>query len=102
MDTKSVKIIKTKRDVIDLQHDIDNSQMWCNQNHLYLSINKCKFMQYYQIKNPKNYQYYISDFKIELVTNFKDLEMVFDTKLNSSIHTEMMENVEFRFHQMYL
>jgi len=47
-------------------------------------------------KNPINFQYYISNSKIELVSDFKYLGIIFDTKLNFSLHSEMIKNKAMR------
>lgn len=39
-------------------------------------------MHYYLIKNPIKYQYYFSNSNIELVFEFKNIKIIFDTKLN--------------------
>jgi hypothetical protein len=92
---KSVKLIrtvKTEQDTINLQSDIDNQIKWCSLNNLSININKCKFMHFFLIKNTINFQYYVSDSKIEIVSHFKDLGIIFDTKLNFSLHSEMIKN----------
>jgi hypothetical protein len=81
-----------EQDAINLQFDIENLIKWCNLNYLSLNTNKCKFLHFYLIKNPINFQYYISVSKIELVSHFKDLGIIFDTKLNFSLHSETIKN----------
>jgi hypothetical protein len=53
-------------------------------------------MHFYLIKNPINYNYSISASNIELVSQFKDLGIIFDSKLNFSPHTEMIKNKAMR------
>jgi len=48
-------------------------------------------MYFRQIKKPINFQYYISDSKMELVSDFKDLRIIFGTKFNFSLHTEIIK-----------
>lgn len=96
VDAKLIKIIKTGQDAINLLSDINNLILWCNRNHLFLNVNKCKFMRFYLIKNPICYHYTISDSNIELVSQFKDLGVIFDSKLNFSPHTEMIKNKAMR------
>jgi hypothetical protein len=43
-------------------------------------------MKFYLIKNPVNSQYSIFGTNVELVNQFKDLGMIFDRKLNFSLH----------------
>jgi len=65
-------------------------------NHLPLNINKCKFMHFYEIKTHINFQYTLFNSNIELVSQFKDLGIIFDTKLNFSYHSEMIKNYFIR------
>lgn len=53
-------------------------------------------MRFYPIKNPKCYHCTISDSNIELVSQFKDLGVIFDSKLNFSPYTEMVKNKAMR------
>lgn len=53
-------------------------------------------MRFCLIKNPIYYDYTISDSNIELVSQFKDLGVIFDSKLNFSPHTEMIKNKAMR------
>lgn len=50
-------------------------------------------MHLYLINNPINFHHhYISDSKVKLVTNFKDLGIISDTKINFFLHNEMIKN----------
>jgi hypothetical protein len=44
------------------------------------------------IKNPIIFNYSISNSNLKLVSNFKDHEIVYDSKLNFSYHTEFIKN----------
>lgn len=44
----------------------------------------------YIIKNPNNYKYYIFNFNIEF--EFKDLGIIFDTKLTFLFYWKMIKN----------
>lgn len=54
-DPKLIKIIRTEQDAINLKSVIDNLQIWCNLNFLFLIINKCKYTRCCLIKNRINY-----------------------------------------------
>ncbi|KAL4085243.1 hypothetical protein QTP88_027102 [Uroleucon formosanum] len=95
-DAKLVKIIKSEQDALNLQLDINNLILWCNENNLFLNIQKCKCMKFYLTNNPVNSQYSISGTNVEHVNQFKDLGIIFDRKLNFSLHTEMIKNKAFR------
>jgi len=95
-DTKLLKIINDTQDATDLQMDLNNLQNWCESNDLFLNIEKCKVMRFNLIKNPIIFNYSISNSNLELVSNFKDLGIIFDFKLNFSYHTEFIKNKEMR------
>lgn len=53
-------------------------------------------MRFNLIKNPIIFNYSISKFKLELVSNFNDRGIVFDSKLNLSCHTKFIKNKAMR------
>jgi len=62
-------------------------------NCLFLNVNVCHF---FLIKNTINFQYSIFNSKIKQVPLFKDLGIIFCSKLNFSSHTEVIKNNAFR------
>jgi len=46
-----LKIIKTIRDVIELQTDFKNLQNWCKRNDLFLNVEKYKILRFNLINN---------------------------------------------------
>lgn len=56
------------------QLDFVNLQIWYYLTYLFLNI----LIRIYIALNPINYQYYISDSKIEFVSKFKDVKIIFD------------------------
>ncbi|KAF0762619.1 RNA-directed DNA polymerase from mobile element jockey [Aphis craccivora] len=53
-------------------------------------------INYLSYANPIIFNYSISNYNLELVSNFKDLEIIFDSKLNFSYHTEFIKNKAMR------
>lgn len=53
-------------------------------------------MRFDSIENPINYNYSISNLNIELLANFRDLGVIFDSKLKLSTHTEIIKNKAIR------
>lgn len=53
-------------------------------------------MRFNLIKNPFIFNYSISNSNLELVSNFKDLGIIFDSELNFSYHTEFIKNKAMR------
>lgn len=59
---------------------------------LSLNIDKCISMGFCLIKNCINHTYSICGSTIELLANFKDIGVIFYSKLNFSGHAEMIKN----------
>lgn len=53
-------------------------------------------MHYYIIINPTDYKHCIFDFNIELFYGFKGLGIIFDTKFNFSLRSEVLKNNAIR------
>lgn len=47
-------------------------------------------------KKLSTFSYFNSNLNIELLPNFKDLNIIFDSKSNYSVHTEMLRNKAMR------
>lgn len=50
------------------------------KNGMYVNIEKCKCMYFHLTKKLNNYNYFISNSHIELLSNFKDLDIIFGLK----------------------
>jgi hypothetical protein len=53
-------------------------------------------MRFNLIKNPIIFNYSVLNSNLELVSNFNDLGIIFDSKLNFSFHTELIKNKAMR------
>jgi hypothetical protein len=53
-------------------------------------------MRFNFIKHPIIFNYSISNYNLELVSNFIDLGIIFDSKLNFSYHTKLIMNKAIR------
>lgn len=60
-------------------------------NNLFLNINKFKIMKL----KSYNFQYSVSDSNTELVSQFKNLSIIFDFKFNFFSYIEMIKNKGF-------
>ena len=58
-DLKLYKSIKNKRDASDLQRNSDTLSSWCQRNRLYLNIEKCNSMSFYQRRSLVEFGYII-------------------------------------------
>ena len=86
-DAKIFKHILTETDKIALQKDLDSACTWTERWLLKLNVNKCKFVSY-----GRNYDYQanytLHDTNLERLENFKDLGVLFDSKLKFGEHIQ--------------
>jgi len=82
-DAKLIRIVNS---------DIANLRVRCDTNRLSLDINKRKFTHFHF--HYIDFQYTLFDF--ELVSQFKDLEIIFDTKLKFIFRSETINNETVR------
>lgn len=85
-DLKLFARIKNITDCIRFQSDIYKLSEWCEHNALELNISKCKIFTAHRITAPLFYDYFINDLKLLRLDEVKDLGVIFDTKLNFSLH----------------
>lgn len=69
-----------------LQDDLRRLHTWSVENMLPLNVNKCKTLTFSTGLSYFHYQYVIGNSVLERVSKHKDLGVVFDSKLNFSIH----------------
>lgn len=87
-DLKIMKIIANSQDCNDLQFDLNVLLKWTKENKLHLNLSKCKVMSFFRKKECVEFLYSIGDHKLERVTTFKDLGVIFDQKLNFRDHID--------------
>ena len=89
-DLKIFKPIYNLSDCLSLQDDLNQLNNWCESNHLYLNIKKCKRISFTRNRALIDYDYVINNIKLERVHSIKDLGVIIDTKLNFDIHISTM------------
>lgn len=87
-DFKILKQIKCLQDCIDLNNDLQNFFVYCQENKLHLNLNKCHYISFTRKFNPIVFNYTIDIFPLKKVNVFKDLGVYFDSKLKFDIHIE--------------
>lgn len=95
-DLKIYKTILTYADCELLQKDLTNINKWCISNGLSFNISKCKAVRYTRNKNQIDYNYSLNNTNIDQVMTFKDLGVIFDSKLNFSCHTDYIANAALK------
>lgn len=89
-----VKLFLSYRHVSDqqrLQDDLNSFYTWCKINLMELNLKKCKYMRFVR-KSSIHAQYDFAGYQLELVDNFLDLGILFDSKLNFIAHITMTAN----------
>lgn len=89
-DVKLYKPIRGTSSSIEFQRDISALADWCRSNRLPLNTNKCKIMSFTRQRQPITAHYHIDGEDIERVTEFKDLGLNLDTKLDFKRHIEII------------
>ena len=87
-DLKLFHIIKSPRDCISLQSDIDILSNWCDVNGFVLNIPKCAIMSFFRCKSPIFHNYRIGTQLIQRCEIFKDLGVIMDHKLTFNLHID--------------
>lgn len=87
-DLKVFLEIKSINDARQLQNDIDTIVNWCNLNGLKVNINKCNAMTFTkkQQNNILTFNYNINDSALNRVNSYRDLGIIFDSKLSFEMH----------------
>lgn len=95
-DTKIYKQINSIEDAVALQEDLNSSFHWCSDNGLEVNIKKCVSMSYTKKKNKLVYNYSLGGELLDEVEYFKDLGVVFDSKLSFNRHIGDISTVAWR------
>src|SRR5699024_7468473 len=81
-DLKIYTRVECSADVVALQSDLDILFNWCEDNNLFLNINKCKSITFCnKRKNVILSEYRLGNSVLSSVNEIKDLGVVFDSRL---------------------
>ena len=87
-DLKIYLKVDNLHDCYQLQTNIDNLVLWCNNNRLFLHLNKCYLVTYSRKLSPIVHEYFANNKKIDRCSFFKDLGVTFDNKITFSLHID--------------
>lgn len=87
-DLKIYKPIKSVRDCLDLQKDLDCLHQWCINNILLLNINKCVCISFTRNINKIRFDYTIYGTLLERTLAVKDLGVTFDYYMRFDVHID--------------
>ena len=79
-------LIKCHDDCFALQSLVDKFTDWCTINFLTLSVHKCNVISFHRKLKPIEYDYTITNQKLERVDNIRDLGILLDTSLTFRMH----------------
>jgi hypothetical protein len=97
-DLKIYRVIDKTEDHLLLQEDLDCFSIYCTNNKLQLSLNKCKKITFSKKRYLSKFDYSLNNNKIEEVDNIKDLGITYDSKLNFDIH---IRNIIKKAYKLY-
>lgn len=75
---------------VSLQNELNKICDWCSENFLKLNVSKCKVMSYSRKEDPVIFDYYINNNLLDRCVTYKDLGIIFDTKLTFTNHINEM------------
>ena len=95
-DIKLFKAIERPNDVFKLQNDINNLVSWSKHSGLSFNFKKFKCFTFSRKRNTLYHDYNINNEPLERVTHYKDLGVIFDSKLSFDEHIETTLNSSFK------
>ena len=95
-DTKIFRCIRTIRDCILLQYDINKITAWCTKWGLRFNTNKCHIISVCSGIPKLLYQYTLGDLLLKRVEDIVDLGININSRLKWNIHIEQTVSKAFR------
>lgn len=89
-DVKFFSCITSINDCNRFQLDLNRFSEWCRFNDLIVNIEKCTSMSFSRLLLNIQPSYLIDNKLLKIVNDFKDLGVIFDSKLNFDLHIEYL------------
>lgn len=89
-DLKVYCVVKSVRDCNALQRDLIALHLWCIENGLELSIDKCKAMSFSRKRDPIHYVYNIDEVTLDRIREYRDLGVTFVENMSFNKHVEIV------------
>ncbi|CAH2084684.1 unnamed protein product [Euphydryas editha] len=93
-DLKIYHTIDNFNDHQKFQADLDTFSIYCTDNKLELSLNKCKHITFTKKKHISHFQYKLCNVQLESVKSVRDLGIVLDCKLHLDLHIKIISYQE--------
>ena len=97
-DLKVFSRIANLSDCHRLQRNLDLVHIWCISNNMTLNISKCNVMTFTLKQKPITYDYQLQKQSLLRPTTFRDLGVIFDSKLSFIAHIETTVNESFKMY----
>lgn len=91
-DLKVFSKIRSEKDALRMQADLDILDNWCVANGMMLNINKCHTMRFYRNRVPIIFNYQINSRALDEVQEIKDLGVLLDPTLSFQPHISAITN----------
>lgn len=85
-DLKLYSDINSFEDCLKLQMNLDRINNWCITNNLPLNVQKCHVLSFTRRNEQLHYDYTLNNTSLNRVIEFKDLGVIFDSKLSFNQH----------------
>ena len=95
-DMKLSMQIREQYDTSLLQEDLDRLVVWCDDNQLFMNLDKCKFIRFSRCSNVAPPAYNINGYVLEEVESIRDLGVLLDKKLRFHRHIDQIVNKGFQ------
>jgi hypothetical protein len=82
------RIVDTEEDADALQADLDDMQIWCDNNGMVLNARKCKVMDITRARRPLFFEYSINGAVLEYVHRQRLLGVHLSSDLRWEVHTD--------------
>ena len=87
-DLKVCRVVKTVRDAVAMQIDLENFMKWCVDNQLYLNVDKCSVISFTRKRTTIDFEYMLDGVSLKRLQVVRDLGVLMDVKLSFSKHVE--------------
>jgi len=91
-DLKLFKVVRCLDDCYALQADLKIIEQWCESNNLPLNIGKCLTMTFSNTQTSIDFEYRLNDSIISRCSTFRDLGILYDSKLTFAPHIDAICN----------
>lgn len=95
-DTKFYRSIVTDNDCHKLQSDIDELSKYCDENQLFLNIEKCSIISYTRKQSPIEFNYTLGNNSLKRIKTIRDLGIIMDNQINFETHIDTIINRALR------